>query len=183
MMVTRVLIVTLLTVLSGCVDPDGTRPGMGLTGEVQTTPADWEFTNEHQLVAIEVQTPYLLPHSVTIWCVSREGRLYVAARAPDTKNWPAWVERDVNVRLKIASDVYEVQLARLNDEAVAVLKKLSSGKPAKCIGLATIQRLCDVGDAIPIDASAGAEEHGCLHCEQNTLLVKNSDERCQAITM
>lgn len=116
-MVKQVLIVSLLTVLSGCIDPDGTRPGLGLTGEVQPPPLDWEFTNEYMLVAIEVQTPYLLPHSVTIWCVSREGRLYVAARAPDTKNWPGWVERDANVRLKIAGNLYEVQLARLNDDA------------------------------------------------------------------
>jgi len=82
---------------------------------VATPPADWTFTNEYREIAIEVHTPYLLPHSVTIWCAVLDGELYVGARDPDTKRWPGWVEQEPDVRLGIGSKVYEVRLSPLDD--------------------------------------------------------------------
>jgi hypothetical protein len=73
------------------------------------------FTNEYQEIAIEVKTPYWLPHSVTISCAAADGRLYVAARNPNSKRWPGWVDRDPDVRLGIGKGVYEMRLAPLDD--------------------------------------------------------------------
>jgi hypothetical protein len=102
---------------AGCLDPKETRPGVRLTGELAATPTDWSFTNEHGLIAIEVQTPYLVPHSVTIWCAEVDGQLYVGAREPETKRWPGWADRDPDVRLGIGGQTYEVRLVPLDDPA------------------------------------------------------------------
>ena len=100
----------------GCFGPEDRRPGLHLSGEVAAAfPSDWAFTNDHRQIAIEVQTPYLLPHSVTIWCAELDGELYIAARNPETKRWPGWVDRDPNVRLQIGSPVFEVRLASLEE--------------------------------------------------------------------
>ena len=116
-MVSRLSIAIILVMVSvGCIDPKESRPGLRLAGEVVTAiPSDWNFTNEFKEIAIEVKTPYLLPHSVTIWCAVAEGGLYVAAREPDSKRWPGWVDRKPDVRLGIGERVYEVRLAPLED--------------------------------------------------------------------
>ncbi len=108
--------VVLAVVVVGCVPPDDRRPGLGLRGEVaEQFPPDWSFTDEHKEIAIEVHTPYLLRHSVTIWCASVDERLYVGAAFPETKRWPGWVDREPNVRLGIAGRIYEARLAPFDD--------------------------------------------------------------------
>jgi hypothetical protein len=108
-----------LTLLA-CLDPSDRRPGTWLSGEVVgELPADWSFSDANKEIAIEVATPYLLPHSVTIWCAALDGVLYVGARDPDTKRWPAWVDDDPEVRLGIGGKVYEVELAPLDEGADA----------------------------------------------------------------
>jgi len=84
---------------------------------VSALPDDWTFTDDHREIAVEVSTPYLISHSVTIWCAQVGGTLYIAAAAPDTKNWPGWVEDDPAVRLKIGDGVYGVRLDQLADDA------------------------------------------------------------------
>ena len=99
----------------GCVDPAGQRPGLRLSGEsAREFPADWSFTNEYREIALEVHTPYRLSHSITIWCGSMDGRLYVGARDPETKRWPGWVARNPDVRLGIGGRIYEAALVRLD---------------------------------------------------------------------
>ena len=110
------IIIAIASALAGCFAPDDRRPGFHLGGEVVATPpSNWAFTNDHREIAIEVRTPYLLPHSVTIWCAEVEGELYVGARDPETKRWPGWADRDPNVRLGIGPRTFEVQLAPLED--------------------------------------------------------------------
>ncbi len=104
--------------LAGCFGPQDRRPGMRLPGELTPTPSDWSFTNDHPLIAIEVRTPYLLPHSVTIVCTELDGKLYVGARDPESKRWPGWADDDPEVRLGIADRVYEVELAPIGDAAL-----------------------------------------------------------------
>ena len=106
------LLVVLLTAI-GCVPPSGARPGLWLSGSASEPPDEWSFTDAQREIALEVSAPYLLAHSVTIWCVSLEGRLYLAARNPEEKRWPGWVERDPDVRLKIDGRLFEARLARL----------------------------------------------------------------------
>ena len=110
-----VLIATLL--VSGCIEPQDRRPGFHLGGEAAPFEADWSFTDQHREIALEVHTPYLLPHSITIWCASVGGQLYVAAREPDTKHWPGWVDRDPRVRLGIGDRVYDARLTTLVEPA------------------------------------------------------------------
>ncbi len=116
-MVFRLSIAIVLVVVSvGCIDPQESRPGLRLAGDVvKAIPSDWNFTNEYKEIAIEVKTPYLLPHSVTIWCAVADEGLYVGARDPDSKRWPGWVDRKPDVRLGIGESVYEMRLAPLDD--------------------------------------------------------------------
>jgi hypothetical protein len=110
--------VALFISLSAC-DPVDRRPGFWLTGEATETPSDWSFTDAHKEIAIEVQSPYLVSYAVTIWCAQVDGTLYVGASAPDTKNWPGWVDNAPDVRLQIDGKVYEGTLAEFSDEATA----------------------------------------------------------------
>jgi len=112
---TRALLLGCLLLLGAC-DPQDRRPGLWLTGEEDATlPDDWSFSDQHKEIFVEVATPYFLPHSVTIWCSSVDGTLYLAARDPDEKNWPGWVEDSPDVRIKIADKVYPVTLVTLQD--------------------------------------------------------------------
>jgi hypothetical protein len=108
-----ILALAIATAVSGCIAPSDSRPGLWLMGEAAATPDDWSFSNAHREIAIEVHAPYLLPHSVTIWCATLEGQLYVGARNPESKHWPGWVERNPDVRLEIGGQIYEGRLARV----------------------------------------------------------------------
>jgi len=68
-------------------------------------------------IAIQVNTPYLIPHSVTIWCAVLDSDLYVAASRPAEKHWPGWVDDDPDVRLRIGEELFDVRLQPLTDEA------------------------------------------------------------------
>lgn len=106
-----------LIVSVGCEPQDG-RPGLWLGGDVSAIPADWSFSRAYKEIAVQVATPYLLPHSVTVWCSEVDGELYIAASRPDSKNWPGWVRDDPDVRLKIDIKIYEVTLEELTDADV-----------------------------------------------------------------
>lgn len=105
-----------LSAAAGCLDPDERRPGLALRGEqVAEFPSDWSFSDAHREIAIQVRTPYWIPHSVTIWCAAQDGALYVGARDPESKRWPGWVDRDPRVRLGIGGRIYEAQLVPVDD--------------------------------------------------------------------
>ena len=107
--------------LLACGNPDGSTPGMTLTGEVVTDfPPDWSFTQKIPEIALEVETPYLFHHSVTIWCVSVDGKLYVAALDPESKQWPGWARRNPAVRLLIEGRIYPATLEFLDDPTQTV---------------------------------------------------------------
>ena len=103
-------------VLLACVDPADRRPGIWLSGEPVAGPvSDWSFTDEHPEIFIQVSTPYLIPHSVTIVCATLNGGLIVGARNPDTKRWPAYIERNAEVRLKVGDRIYDQRLELVED--------------------------------------------------------------------
>jgi hypothetical protein len=104
-----------VSMLLGCIPPSDQRPGLWLPGEKAAFPTDWSFSDAHREVALEVRAPYGLPHSVTIWCVSLDGQLYVAARDPDEKRWPGWVADRPDVRLGVDGRIFEGRLVRLDD--------------------------------------------------------------------
>jgi hypothetical protein len=112
------LVTVLASALAACT-PDDRRPGLWLDGEVQQQfPLDWSFTNEHPEIYIEVATPYLLRHAVTIWCAEVGGRLYVGARDWESKRWPGWVDGDPRVRLQVGADIFHGRLEAVTDPDV-----------------------------------------------------------------
>jgi hypothetical protein len=105
-------------------EPDARRPGLWLKGELVTTPvADWSFTDKIQNIKIQTNTWYLLPHSVTINCVSYKGQLYLDSfyaaglTYPHGRSWNENVARDPHVRLKIGDKLYDRTLALVTDPA------------------------------------------------------------------
>jgi hypothetical protein len=114
---------------AACFGPQDRRPGMHLAGDPAPIPADWSFTAAHREIAVEVATPYLLPHSVTVWCAADGADLYLGARDPDTKRWPGWVDRDPDVRLGIGDAVYDVRLAPVDD--ATALERVRAAYAAK----------------------------------------------------
>jgi len=114
----RIPLLLLAALAAGCLEPSDQRPGFALRGEkVAALPQDWAFSDAHPEVAVQVATPYVLPHSVTIWCAQVDGALYLGARDPETKSWPGWVDDHPEVRLKIGNTLYDVRLEPVSDEA------------------------------------------------------------------
>jgi hypothetical protein len=98
-------------------------PGLWLKGEVVTTPvSDWSFTDKIPTIKIQTQTPFLLPHSVAIWCTVYNNNLYVTSTRG--RLWVEDVIRDSHVRLKIGDQIFDRTLSLVNDpeEKAAVLQ-------------------------------------------------------------
>ena len=105
-------------------EPSARRPGLWLKGELVTTPvADWSFTDMVQNVKIQTNSWYLIPHSVTINCVSYKGQLYLDSfyaaglTYPHGRSWNENVARDPHVRIKIGDQLYDRTLAIVTDPA------------------------------------------------------------------
>ena len=120
-------------------------PGLWLRGKLVTTPVtDWSFTDKIPQIKIQTQTPFLLPHSVTIWCAVYNGNLYISSNPG--KLWNDDILRDPHVRLKIGDQLFDRTLSVVNDpaEKAAVLqakeKKYSPWK-APPVSKATVFRV------------------------------------------
>lgn len=102
-------------------------PGLWIKGNPVTTPVtDWSFTDKIPQIEIETQTPYLLPHSVTIWCAVYNGNLYVTSYRG--RMWVEDIIRDPHVRLKIGDQVYDRTLSMVNDPAEKAAVLQAKGK-------------------------------------------------------
>src|SRR6516164_6172112 len=98
-------------------------PGLWLKGELVTTPVnDWSFTDKIQAIKIQTNTPFLLPHSVSIWCAVYNDNLYVTSYRG--RLWVEDIIRDPHVRLKIGGQLFERTLSLVSDpdEKAAVLR-------------------------------------------------------------
>jgi len=105
-------------------EPTLQRPGLWLNGELVTTPvADWSFTDAIPNIQIQTNSWYLLPHSVTINCISYKGQLYLYSfyaaglTYPHGRRWNEDVARDPYVRLKIGDKLYDRTLTLATDPA------------------------------------------------------------------
>jgi hypothetical protein len=110
--------------LSGCVDPKERRPGLWLSGEVETAPVtDWSFTDGQREIFLETRTWYGLRHSVTVVCAAHDGALYVPSlyygggEFPDERHWHRNVARDPRVRIEIGGRLYERRAVLVTDPA------------------------------------------------------------------
>ncbi len=91
-------------------------PGLWIKGDPVTTPVtDWSYTDKIPEIKIQTQTPFLLPHSVTIWCAVYNGNLYVTSYRG--RLWAEDIIREPRVRLKIADQVFDRTLTVVDDPA------------------------------------------------------------------
>jgi hypothetical protein len=114
-------------------------PGLWLRGNLVTTPVtDWSFTDKYPSIKIETRTWYLLPHSVTTYCIAYNGQLYVGSLYwaglppfPRGRSWNENVARDPHVRLKIENQLYDRTLFVVTDpaEKAAVLQATEKKYP------------------------------------------------------
>ena len=118
------LVLLLVVALINGLEPNGRRPGLWLKGDLVTTPvSDWSFTDKVQNVKLQTNTRYLIPHSVTINCVSYKGQLYLDSfyaaglTYPHGRSWNEDVARDPHVRIKIGNQLYDRTLALVTDRA------------------------------------------------------------------
>jgi hypothetical protein len=120
-------------------------PGLWIKGEPVTTPvADWSFTDQIPQIKIQTQTPFLLPHSVIIWCAVYNGNLYVTSYRG--RQWVENIVRDPHVRLKIADRVFDRTLSIVDDpaEKAAVLQAKGRKYPqwkVPSVSVATVFRV------------------------------------------
>ena len=118
--------IALAVLLAGC-GPWGPRGilagGSYLGSAVRERVSDWSFTDKEYLVGIETRGRFFR-HSVTILCVSADGRLYVMARHAPRKRWVQNLEADPRVRLRIGDVLYAGRAVRVTrqDEADAVAR-------------------------------------------------------------
>jgi hypothetical protein len=132
------VVVALLVLSVTGLEPRERTPGLWLKGNLVTTPVtDWSFTNEVSEVRVQTRTWYGIPHSVTTYCTSLNGQLYVDSFYPPGVDYPhgrSWnenVARDPRVRLKIAGNLYDVTLVHDTDAAdkAAVLQLVAKKYP------------------------------------------------------
>ena len=119
-------------------EPRERTPGLWLKGNLVTSPVtDWSFTDGVSSVEVQTQTWYLLPHSVTTYCVSYNGQLYLdsfyppGVEYPHGRSWNENVARDPHVRLKIGNNLYDVTLSHDTDpsDKAAVLLLVAKKYP------------------------------------------------------
>ena len=114
------LVLALVVLRITGLDPHGRIPGLWLSGGLVTTPVtDWSFTENVPTIKLQTQTRFLLPHSVTINCLSYNGQLYVSSVYPagTPRNWNDNVMRDPHVRIKIGDKVYNRTMVLVTDPA------------------------------------------------------------------
>lgn len=110
------LILALLVVSVTGLEPHGGIPGLWIKGAADTASVnDWEFTDQIREIKVQTNTSFGLPHSVTTWCIARDGQLYLATSGATTRSWPKNVARDPRVRLKIGDKVYDRILQVVTD--------------------------------------------------------------------
>jgi hypothetical protein len=117
-------------------------PGLWLKGNVVKDPvADWTFTDKYQTVKVQTRDRLLLPHSVTTYCVSNNGQLYLTSVYqaglvyPHGRHWNENVARDPHVRIKIGDQLFDRTLVYVTDpvEREAVIRNKAKKYPKQII--------------------------------------------------
>lgn len=100
-------------------------PGLWLRGDVVTAPVtDWSFTDHYPAAKVETRDWSGLPHSVTTWCVTTGGELYLMSAYhggedyPHGRHWNENVARDPRVRLKVGDQLFERTLVHVTDPGI-----------------------------------------------------------------
>ena len=120
-----ITLVTLIVLRVVGVDPQDQRPGLWLAGDVVDSPvSDWSFTDDHYEIYLQTNTPYFVPHSVTVYCATLEGNLYLLSAYytggtyPDMRSWNRNIVRDPRIRLRIGGKLYDQKVSYVSDESI-----------------------------------------------------------------
>ncbi len=107
------------------VEPQDRRPGLWLTGEMPAMPVtDWSFSDEHAEIYLQTNTRWLIPHSVTVYCATLDGDLYLLSAYytggtfPEMRSWNRNIVRDPRIRLKIGDQVFDQSVSYVSDESI-----------------------------------------------------------------
>ncbi len=114
------LVLALVVLRITGLNPHDRTPGLWLTGNLVTTSVtNWSFTDSVPTIKIQTQSRFLLPHSVTIDCVTYNDQLYVTSTYPagPPRSWNANVMRDPHVRIKIGDKLYDCTATLVTDPA------------------------------------------------------------------
>lgn len=95
--------------------PIGPLAGGQLNGIQRRAPAEWNFTDEHLTIALEVRPAD--PHSVTVVCFVFDGELYIPAGNAAEKDWPQMALDDGRARVRVGGDLYPVQLVKVENDS------------------------------------------------------------------
>jgi len=98
--------------------PRGPEPGRRLPWpEVAEPVRDWSFASDEEEIAIETNGMGG-QHSVTVWCVVLEGRLYLATDdSVERKRWVRHLDRDAQARVGIREHTYRVRARPVSEAA------------------------------------------------------------------
>ena len=106
-------------------EPRDQSPGLWLGGDLVTEPvSDWSFTDQHGEIFVQTRTPWLIPHSVTVYCATYDNEFYLfsayygGGEFPDTRRWNVNAVRDPRVRLKIGERLFDVSLDHVDDDGI-----------------------------------------------------------------
>ena len=99
--------------------------GLWLSGNRIDAPVtDWSFTDNYPTVEVQTRSWYGLPHSVIIYCVTYNGRLYLSSLVPKDapqyprgRQWNRNVAHDPHVRLKVGDNLYDLTVTYVTDPA------------------------------------------------------------------
>ncbi len=83
--------------------------------EVTTSIDDWTFANDTPICYVEV--PGIIPHSITLNCMSAEERLYLSCSQCDGKHWSTVALEEGYGRIRIGESVYPISFTRVTNEA------------------------------------------------------------------
>ena len=120
-----VLVVPMTTLRIFGYEPQDRSPGLWLSGELVTDAvSDWSFSDQVDEIFVQTRTPYLIPHSVTTYCVTYNEQFYLfsayygGGNFPDARRWNQNVVRDSRVRLKIGGQLFDQRLIYVDNESI-----------------------------------------------------------------
>lgn len=109
------ILLSVVLLVGGC-QPKDVRPGMWIHGEPNEAHVrDWKLTLDVEEIFIETRAWYGLPHSVTVWCVELDGRLFIGSYGQEKKFWEKNVARNPRAKLAIAGRTYAVTIVPVTD--------------------------------------------------------------------
>ena len=116
-----VLVLFSLALASACSGPMGPIPGGELQGTPAPWPEDWSYTDDIENVLL--QTRPQDPYSVTIWIVTVEDKVYIAAGDEDAK-WVQYMRANPNVILSVNGKLINAVVANVtaNEEINRVVQ-------------------------------------------------------------